>query len=189
MSLVMTFAMQDFVVMSGDYRRTRVVDEGEYYDDTPKVFQISPQVLCGFTGDVDVTTLLRKELEGINPKATIEAVARKVRKAVSGLQDAYQVITIAGKSDAGKMAIIQVSHRNDFRIEKVRLEKGQLEWRFCIAYEDPTEFVRERVMQLTEFNAESISQLAKEASEKISESDALVSKECDVLSITVETRS
>lgn len=183
MSLVMTFAMQDFVVMSGDNRRTWVVDEGEYYDDTPKVFQISPQVLCGFTGDVDVTTLLRKELEGVNPKATIEAVARKIRKAVSGIQDGYQTVSIAGRSDTGKMSIIQLTHRNNFRIEKVRLEKGQLEWRFCIAYENPTEFVRERVLQLTEFNAESISQLAREASEKISETDALVSKKCDVLSI------
>ena len=102
MSLVMTFAMQDFVVMSGDYRRTRVVDESEYYDDTPKVFQINQQVLCGFTGDVDVTTLLRKELEDVNPKATIEAVARKVRKTVSRLQDAYQVITIARKVGHGE---------------------------------------------------------------------------------------
>ena len=87
------------------------------------------------------------------------------------------------------MGIIQVSHRNNFRIEKVRLEKGQIEWRFCIAYEDPSEFVRERVKQLTEFNAETLSQLAREASEKISETDALVSKKCDVLSITVKTRS
>ncbi|CAM5433979.1 hypothetical protein SAFG77S_08051 [Streptomyces afghaniensis] len=181
MSLVMTFAMQDFVVMTGDYRRTRVVDEGEYYDDTPKVIQLSPKVLCGFTGDLDITKSLRKELEGLNPKATIEAVARKVRKVATGYKDAYQTVTIAGKSDSGKMAIIQVSHHNNFRIEKIPVDKGRIEWRFSFGNIDPTEYANEHLSKLTECTPVTIAQLAKGVSEKVSEVDSLVSERCDVL--------
>jgi hypothetical protein len=181
MSLVMTFATEDFAVISGDFRRTHIKSDDIYFDDTPKVFKLNSNVLGGFSGDCDVTHYLLQELKELSDKATVEATARFIRRRLKG--DIQQSVILTGLSDSGKITIMEVSHHHNFKPVKVRINPGEIKWHYAFPYVDPGEYIEEQFGQLTECNRETIAALANQVNVKCSESDVRVSENCSVLSI------
>lgn len=188
MSLVMVFATQDFVVVSGDLRMTHVEDDSIYYDVYPKAFQINQNVLAGFTGDVKVTNELREELKDIEKTNRLEAVTEHVAKLLSEKwPDAYQTVHLAGISNDGNCKIAILTHRNKFKPEYVTVGPNEIKWQVALAYVDPRPLIDKNYYELLEsdheVNAESITKLAKIINEEVSESDVRVSRDCVVVSL------
>jgi len=183
MSLVITFATNDFAVIAGDLRRTHIEDDNVHFDDTPKAYKVNSQVLAGFTGDCDVSKYLINELKSLGDRATIEAAARKIKQLLKKFprEDIYQTIILNGVSDSGKMALIKLTHRSKFRIERISIPTGEIKWLYAYSYEDPNPFIMEKYETIEDCNIESIINLAKTVIEKVSETDIRVSKQCDVL--------
>lgn len=188
MSLVMVFATQEFVVLSGDLRMTSVKDDSVYYDVYPKAFQINQNVLAGFTGDVKVTNDLRGELKDIEKTDQLEAVTEHVAKLLSEKwPDAYQTVHLAGISNDGNCKIAKIEHRNEFKPEYVTIGSKEIKWEVALAYIDPIPLIDKHYYELLEsddeINAESIAKLAKKVNEEVSESDVRVSKDCVIVAL------
>lgn len=188
MSLVMAFATEQFAVLSGDLRRTYVGNDDVYFDDTPKAFSINSNVLGGFTGDCDVTKYLIQELKNIGNKATVEAVARFIKKELKGIprKDMYQSVILTGISDSGKMVILKITHRDGFKVEKINVNPGEIKWLYAFPYVDPAEYIEDYYGELTDCNYKIISELAGKVNKKASETDIRVSPGCKILSIVKE---
>lgn len=186
MSLVMVFATQEFVVLSGDLRMTSVKDDSIYYDVYPKAFQINQNVLAGFTGDVKVTNELREELKDVEKTNRLEEVTEHVEKLLSEKwPDAYQTVHLAGISNDGNCKIAILTHRNKFKTEYVTVGPNEIKWQVALAYVDPRPLIDTHYNELMEsdddINAESIAKLAKKVNEEVSENDVRVSKDCVVV--------
>jgi hypothetical protein len=185
MSLVMAFATEDFAVISGDHRRTNISDDNIFYDDTPKVFKINSSVFCGFTGDCDVSMYLRDELKAIGKHATVEAVARFIKKKLKEIprKGMHQTIILTGVSDSGKIAILKLTHRDNFKVEKIIPKPGEIKWIYAFPFTDPKEYIEEYFNEIDECNYKTIADLAIKVNAKASETDIRVSPGCKVLSI------
>lgn len=181
MSLVITYATNDYVVMSGDYRCVNVHDENIYFDDSPKAFRVNEKVLCGMTGDVNVKDYLRDTLT-VNPKETVQSVAKKIRKAIKtkGFPNIYFGAHIAGISDSGKYEIIILSHRDNFKLNRTIIPKGGIQWMISHAAEDPEEMIQKEINSLEDYSSDSIVKLAAKINATIGAIDKAVSPECDI---------
>lgn len=187
MSLIMAFVTEDFAVMSGDLRRTKVSNEDIFYDDTRKVFQLNERILSGFSGDCDVMEYVKEELASLSDKSTVEAAVRlirsRMRKVIAKREDAQLTVLLAGIGDTGKMTLMEISHFSGFKPQKIDVQPGEIKWRFSIGNESPEELVKDRFSKLEAVNAESVANMARDINEEISEKDALVSRQCDVLAL------
>lgn len=182
MSLVITYATNDYVVMSGDYRRVKVADENIYFDDSPKIFIVNEKVLCGMTGDIDVQKYLRANLK-VNPKETVQSVAKKIKKAIKTIKhpDIYFGTHVTGISDTGKYEIITLSHRDNFKLNRTIVPKDGIRWIISFANEDPEEMIQKEFDSLEDYKSDSMIKLATKINAMIGEADMAVSPECDVL--------
>lgn len=183
MSLVMAFATEDFTVMSGDIRRVYVEDDSIYFDDCPKVFSINSRVLGGFTGDYDVTIHLRNAITKVNDNATVEAVARFIKKELVKMDksDIQQTVILAGISDSGKIVIFNISWHNDFKIIKTKPKPGEIKWEYAFPFVDPGEYIQSKFGELNDCNPDNIAAMAKAVNENVSDTDNYVSKQCNIL--------
>lgn len=187
MSLVMAFATEDFAVISGDLRRTKVSNEEIYYDDTHKVFRLNERILVGFTGDCSVMDYIKGELTGLSDKSNVEAALRlirsRMRNVIAKNKDAQLTALLSGIGDSGKMTLMEISHLNEFKPQRIDVPPGRIEWRFSIGNENPEYLAQERFSEIGVVNAESVANIAREINEKISAIDTLVSRQCDVLAL------
>lgn len=181
MSLVMAFATEDFAIMSGDLRRTHIKSDAVFFDDTPKVFRVNKRVLVGFSGDCYATKQVMKGLTEIGSDSSVQAVARLIRKHIP--ENAYLFVQLAGFGDGGKMVLAEMSHDTNWRIVKTDIPSGEIRWLHSVAHVNPKPIIEEHYGQLQDVDAEIIANMAREVNEKISETDARVSRECDVLGL------
>lgn len=182
MSLVMTFATNDYVVMSGDYRRVMVDNRNIYFDDCPKVFPVNKKVLYGFTGDSDVHDYVRVHLK-VKDNETVQAVVRKARKLIRAIRtpDIYYSMQFAGISDSGKHEIINISHRDNFKSERTTIPKDGIKWIYAFANEDPEELIQKEFESLSNHSSDSLINMAAKVNKAVGEKDNDVSEECTVL--------
>lgn len=185
MSLVMAFATDNFAVMSGDFRMTSIEDDNIYFDNMPKVFQINSRVLCGFTGDCDVSRYLIKTLQKINDHSTVEAVTRFIKKELTSIdrEDLQQTVILTGISDSGKIVILKISHHEGFKIEKIKVPPGEIKWQYTVSYVDPEPYIESLFGEIEDCTPENIAAMAKAVNEKVNETDIRVSKQCKILSL------
>jgi hypothetical protein len=185
MSLVMAFATENFAVLSGDFRRTNIDDDNIHYDDTQKVFKINSKVLGGFTGDCDVSFYLQHALRNISDNATVEAVARFVKKELITIkrENLQQTVILTGISDSGKIIIMQISHHENFKIIKIKVPQNEIKWQYSISYVDPGPYIESLFEEIEDCTPANIAALAKVVNEKVGETDIRVSKPCRILSL------
>jgi len=185
MSLVMAFATEDFAVISGDFRRTHIADDNIFYDDTPKAFTVNSRVLVGFTGDCDISNHLIQRLKALGENSTVEAVARFIRKILKSIQrlDIHQTVILTGISDSGKIVILQMSHRDKFKVQKVIVKPGEIKWLYAYSYVDPEGDIQSLYGQLTDCDSETIRDLTKKVNANVSLKDPRVSSECETMTI------
>lgn len=185
MSLVMAFATEYFTVISGDFRRTHIEDDDIFYDDTPKVFSVNSRVSAGFTGDCDISKHLIQRISSLGQNSTVEAVARFIRKTLKSIQrlDIHQTVILTGISDSGKIVILQMSHRDKFKIKKTTVKPGEIRWLYAYSYVDPEESIESLFGQLTDCNSENIHDMAKKVNVNVSLKDPRVSPACEAITI------
>lgn len=187
MSLIMAFVTEDFAVISGDLRRSKVSNVEIFYDDTRKVFQLNKRILAGFSGDCNVMEYVKEELTSLSNNATVEAAVRlirsRIRKVVAKREDAQLTVLLAGIGDSGKMTLMEISHFNGFKPQKIDVQPGEIKWHFSYGYIYPEDLVKKRFSELEVVSAESVANMTREVNEEISEKDTLVSRGCDVLGL------
>ncbi|AST93255.1 hypothetical protein BC6307_19330 [Sutcliffiella cohnii] len=184
MSLTIAIATAEFAVMSGDYRRVNVGNESEFYDDTPKAFHITDHVLIGITGDLRMSIELRTSLN-VNKNAKINAVVRVLEKALATAPtDAYCSIILAGKDNKGRMKFAQLSHETNFKARFQTIKPGEIKWLYAYSFVEPGELIEREYEELNEVTCASVSALARKVNEEVAETDARVSRKCDVIYIT-----
>ncbi|AXY05504.1 hypothetical protein CUC43_00480 [Bacillus thuringiensis LM1212] len=184
MTLLTAIVKGNQCVLSGDYRRTSVIDETEYYDDVEKVVRANKNILIGFSGDVFFSRIIGPKIFSlIKENFTVDDVAIEISKLLkdNAAPTTQQTIFIVGKGSDGEAAIIEVSHHNAFEFIKY---KGEIHWRYSMSKVDPGELIRSNVYELDE-NIESLISFAKEVNHEVSQTDNWVSSKCKVVSLTV----
>lgn len=187
MSLVMVIATENFIVMSGDYRRTYISDESVVFDDTPKVFSISNHVLIGLTGDIGPSKQILQLVKGtLDEDTSVEGAARFIKKHLKQIvtKDTQQTIHIAGKARNGEPAIIVMTHRNSFKLDRTDIPKNHIKWSATFSFEDPIPLIEKGIAELESITTYSVASLVKKVNEYIGERDPRVSRKCDVLGVS-----
>lgn len=188
MSMVNAYITDNFIVMTGDYRRVLVADTDVYYDDAPKVSRVNERVILGLTGDYNVSIDLRKLLGGsnIDDMSAVE-VAELCRQWLvdNPKEDTQQSVTVAGLDSEGSPVIITVSHSDGYTPQLRTVEPERIEWSLSYANESPEPYITEELGEIDILTPDTCAELAKNVNEKVAEKDSYVSPECDVLVMTV----
>ncbi|MCC2250383.1 hypothetical protein JUJ52_10440 [Virgibacillus sp. AGTR] len=185
MSLVMTIAMHDFVVMSSDLRAVHVEDEQIKKEGVRKVFRFNEKVVYGLTGDLDVFDDLNTHLsEHKSEKANVQAVSRIIRKYLRKRLDDNSEIQlrahIAGIGDGNKVTIIELNHDDNYKQHKTLPGPEDAYWRTMYCRVPPMPKIEERFGELNDCTPESISALLREVNAEVAQEDGSVSEECEV---------
>ncbi|KPB03076.1 hypothetical protein [Bacillus sp. CHD6a] len=179
MSFTLIVATHEYAVMSGDYRRTHIEDDKIFYDDTPKVFHLTKNVMAGFTGDVSKMMELRSKVK-LNPQSKITSVVKTFEKELKG-DGAYFTILLVGKDDKGRMKIAEITHRNHFKAKYITVKSGEIKWRFSYAYVNPGDLLTDYYEELPGVSEVNLANLASRVTEEVGKKDIRVSEKFDVL--------
>ena len=183
MTLIISVAYKDFVLVLGDRRQTHIENEDIYFDDMNKIFQVNDKVLLGYAGDVWVIDYLKSVLT-VTSKETVQSVARKIRKIIRSIKkDMYFTVHIAGVSDSGKNELILITHRDGFKLNRIVVPNDEIRWLVSGPNIDAESMFAERYENLNEVNIDTIRSLAIQINQEVAEKDKTVSATCDVLHI------
>jgi len=188
MSLVMGFITPYCVVMSGDYRRTRIDNESEHHDDAPKLFHVNEKVLIGVTGDYNFSRAFLYYLNSQKlDKATANAVARISRKWLRehSSEDTQQRVIIGGIADNSKPILIILSSDDYYKYDKRTVKPGRMAWALTYANVDAEPYINEELERAEEVNTQILAELARKVNERVANEDSFVSAKCYVAYIDI----
>lgn len=191
MTLVATFATNDFAVMVGDRRRTNVKDTIIQFDDCTKVVKVNNKLLVGHSGDyyiaMDMIDILSPYIKEDDP---LEKVVYSFKCFIDSLwnkgldKDKVQLtLHFAGVLENGHLGIARISSFEDYQIVPIDIPSGQIMWDLSIANHNPSEWLSSH--NFKGITVGYIKRLAKRLVKEVSRKDNFVSKDYDIVSIEI----
>ncbi|WP_144561599.1 hypothetical protein [Bacillus mycoides] len=180
MTLIMAVVRDNQCVLTGDYRRTKIDNLDEYYDDVPKVFKVNSNILIGFSGDLGVRFRLGKIINSLITKDTsIDDAAIKISQWLkeNTTKAEEQTVIFVGKAEDQQPIIINVSHHNNYEVIR---QQGTTHWFSSYCYICPNDDIEKEIDNIGS-GLEDLVKLVTVINKKVSNTDKMVSPNCKVL--------
>lgn len=184
MTMIVAFVTSDFVLFASDRRRTSVIDESEFYDDTRKIFRVNNNTIIGFSGDVNLNMYCIEYLQKQEfSNTTVQAIARKMsnflKKKLKEDSSIQQGLMIGGLGDGNKPTIIEMNERENFRLNKVAPRSSEIKWQIILSEVSPHDFITNKVTKLADsgnpFTTDTVGKIAIDSIDFVSKQDKYVS--------------
>lgn len=183
MTLLIGIIRDNQCVISGDYRRTNIHNTEEFYDNIIKVDKLNRNILVGYAGDLHLLPMLARFLtDKVKENTTLDGAARSIKSWAKKYtkQSDHLTTLLVGRADDGKPAIISISHRERYRINKRTYKNGEnINWEFVYANVCPD--IESKLGTLRE-TVEDVENLCRILNFEVSKVDTWVSEKCEVVS-------
>lgn len=188
MTMIASFATQDYALMVSDLRRTNMNDLTEFYDDCPKTQKINDNILVGYSGNAE---LAKNILNFLTPQfpvnASIEFIASVLKRQIEILSamdimknELDVTFHLVGTDETGQMSLTQISQFNGFDYKFIKPLKNEIKWTISYAGYDPEQWLSKRINNSNGLTLGKLKKIATDLILHTSKKDKFVSPKCEI---------